>query len=71
MTVQEFARLGGKARARALSKKRLREIARKAGLASGRVRKLQAVAREFKAKEIASAMRAGLKPDMFSEKRGP
>ncbi len=34
MNVKEFARLGGKARAKALSKERRIEIARNAGLAS-------------------------------------
>jgi hypothetical protein len=40
MTVIEFARLGGKARAKKLSKERLIEIARIAGRASASKRKL-------------------------------
>ncbi len=39
MNVKEFARLGGKARAKALSKERRVEIARNAGLASSSKRK--------------------------------
>lgn len=38
MTLKEFARLGGKARAKALSHQRRIEIARNAGLASAKKR---------------------------------
>lgn len=40
MTIKQMARLGGKARAGALSKERLSEIAREAGKASGERRRL-------------------------------
>lgn len=52
MTVIEFARLGGKARARKLSKERRTEIARNAGLASASKRKRSCS--EASAKEHAS-----------------
>ena len=42
MNVKEFARLGGKARAKALSQQRRIEIARNAGIASAKKRNLQA-----------------------------
>jgi hypothetical protein len=41
MTQKEFARLGGRARAKALTPERRREIARNAGLASAALRKSQ------------------------------
>jgi general stress protein YciG len=42
MTITEFARLGGRARAKALSAERRRAIAKKGGEAAARVRKRKA-----------------------------
>jgi hypothetical protein len=47
MNVKEFAALGGKARAKKLSKKRRSEIARKAGLAAAEARRAESRRREL------------------------
>jgi len=52
IAIRQFASLGGKARAKKLSKKRRREIAKQAGIASGNARRAKAC--EKAKKELAS-----------------